>query len=39
VDEFAFARANTEIFQRVVEINAILNSESPCDEGRKIYGE
>jgi iron complex transport system substrate-binding protein len=39
VDEFAFSRANTEIFQRVVEINAILDSDSPCDEGRRFYGE
>lgn len=39
VDEFEFARANTRLFTTVSELNAILNSDSPCDAGKKRYPE
>ena len=38
VNELEFARANTQIFERVQELNKLLAGPSPCDEGRKLYG-
>ena len=38
VNELEFARANTQIFERVRELNKLLAGPSPCDEGRKLYG-
>lgn len=33
VNEFEFARANTQLFRTVVELNAILNDDNPCSTG------
>ena len=37
VDEFAFARPNTELFETVRVLNSIINSEAPCAKGAAIY--
>ncbi len=37
VDEFAFSRANTRIFETLVELNALLNMEDPCAAGHKAW--
>lgn len=37
VDEFEFARPNTRLFERVKELNAILNSDNPCAAGMALY--
>lgn len=37
VDEFAFARPNTIVFQTVRELNEILTGDNPCEAGRKHY--
>lgn len=37
VEELAFARPNTQVFQTVLELNEILNSDSICQTGMKRY--
>lgn len=37
VDEFDFARANTQLFTTVQELNTILNTDTPCETGKKRY--
>lgn len=37
VDEFAFSRPNTRLFETVRTLNSILNAPDPCAKGLKIY--
>ncbi len=37
VDEFAFARPNTRVFDTVRDLNAILTGDEPCRTGQKHY--
>lgn len=37
VDELEFARANTELFVKVLKLNAILAGENPCENGKLLY--
>lgn len=39
VDEFSFARANTQLFTTVAELNRLLNESSPCEAGKMRYPE
>lgn len=39
VNEFEFARANTQLFTTVVELNAILNDNAPCPGGKARFPE
>lgn len=37
VSELAFARANTDLFERVVEMNQMLAGKTPCASGKLLY--
>lgn len=39
VDEFDFARPNTQAFKSLQDLNEILHSENPCEVGRLKYPE
>lgn len=37
VDELEFARANTELFAKVLQLNAILAGENSCETGNNLH--
>lgn len=37
VAELEFARPNTELFAKVLQLNAILTGENSCETGKKLY--